>query len=52
MQENDRELAESEPVNTASVHDINRLSDHLFFVARHLNVDGANDVLWVPCGNR
>ncbi len=27
---------------------INRLSDHLFVLARRLNDNGANDVLWVP----
>ena len=46
------ELAESEPVNTAAVRYINRLSDHLFVLARHLNTGGTNDVLWVPGGNR
>jgi cob(I)alamin adenosyltransferase len=46
------ELAESEPVNTAAVRYINRLSDHLFVLARHLNNGGTNDVLWVPGGNR
>ena len=46
------ELSESEPVNTAAVRYINRLSDHLFVLARHLNNGGTNDVLWVPGGNR
>ena len=46
------ELSESEPVNPAAVRYINRLSDHLFVLARHLNDGGANDVLWVPGGNR
>ncbi len=31
---------------------LNRLSDHLFVLARHLNADGARDVLWVPGANR
>jgi cob(I)alamin adenosyltransferase len=46
------ELSESEPVNPAAVRYINRLSDHLFVLARHLNDRGAGDVLWVPGGNR
>jgi cob(I)alamin adenosyltransferase len=46
------ELAEHEPVNEAAVRYINRLSDHLFVLARHLNGDGATDVLWVPGSNR
>ena len=45
-------LAKEEPVNPACVRYINRLSDHLFVLARHLNDDGARDVLWVPGGNR
>ena len=27
---------------------VNRLSDHLFVLARHLNSNGKNDVLWIP----
>ena len=27
---------------------INRLSDHLFVMARRVNDSGADDVLWVP----
>jgi len=46
------ELSENEPVNTAAVRYINRLSDHLFVLARHLNDGGTRDVLWVPGGNR
>jgi cob(I)alamin adenosyltransferase len=46
------QLAESEPVNTAAIRYINRLSDHLFVLARHLNDKGDRDVLWVPGGNR
>lgn len=41
-------LAETEPVNPVAVRYINRLSDHLFVLARHLNDDGDADVLWVP----
>jgi cob(I)alamin adenosyltransferase len=46
------ELSESEPVNPAAMRYVNRLSDHLFVLARHLNDNGTNDVLWVPGGNR
>jgi cob(I)alamin adenosyltransferase len=46
------ELAQHELVNEAAVRYINRLSDHFFVLARHLNDDGATDVLWVPGGNR
>jgi cob(I)alamin adenosyltransferase len=31
---------------------INRLSDHLFVMARAANADGAGDVLWVPGASR
>ena len=30
----------------------NRLSDHLFVLARWLNAKGAGDVLWMPGANR
>ena len=45
-------LAESEPVNPAAIRYINRLSDHLFVLARFLNDKGAKDVLWKPGANR
>jgi cob(I)alamin adenosyltransferase len=45
-------LAGSEPVNEAAIRYINRLSDHFFVLARHLNDHGATDVLWVPGGER
>ena len=45
-------LSESEPVNPLAIKFINRLSDHLFVLARHLNDNGANDVLWRPGANR
>ena len=45
-------LAEQEPVNPLAVIYANRLSDHLFVLARHLNDDGATDTLWVPGANR
>ncbi|MFN3076291.1 MAG: cob(I)yrinic acid a,c-diamide adenosyltransferase [Alphaproteobacteria bacterium] len=48
------ELAEVEPdaVNPLAIKYINRLSDHLFVLARHVNGGGKTDVLWVPGGNR
>ena len=44
-------LAAEEPVTPALVRYLNRLSDHLFVLARALNGNGADDVLWVPGGN-
>lgn len=46
------ELAESETVNAAALRYANRLSDHLFVLARWLNDKGRDDVLWVPGANR
>jgi cob(I)alamin adenosyltransferase len=45
-------LAVAEPVNAEAVKYLNRLSDHLFVLARHANADGAGDVLWLPGKNR
>jgi cob(I)alamin adenosyltransferase len=45
-------LAARETINGAAIRYINRLSDHLFVLSRHLNDDGAKDVLWVPGKNR
>ncbi len=45
-------LAASAPVNPLAVMYINRLSDHLFVLSRHVNDDGADDVLWRPGANR
>jgi len=45
-------LAAEEPVNSAALHYANRLSDHLFVMARHANKDGMGDVLWIPGKNR
>lgn len=44
--------AKAEPINPVAIKYLNRLSDHLFVLARHLNDNGANDVLWVPGANR
>jgi len=46
------ELAARETVSPEALKYLNRLSDHLFVLARHLNDDGAADVLWVPGANR
>jgi cob(I)alamin adenosyltransferase len=46
------ELAGAQPVNRCALHYLNRLSDHLFVLARYLNDAGAADVLWVPGANR
>jgi cob(I)alamin adenosyltransferase len=45
-------LATSQPVSPEAIKYINRLSDHLFVLARKLNDNGASDVLWVPGGSR
>ena len=45
-------LAEREAVNTEAIKYVNRLSDHLFVLARRLNDNGADDVLWQPGANR
>ena len=45
-------LAESETVNPAAIHYINRLSDLLFVLARQTNGNGAKDILWRPGANR
>jgi cob(I)alamin adenosyltransferase len=46
------QLAARQPVNPEAIRYINRLSDHLFVLARRLNGNGAADVLWVPGGAR
>jgi cob(I)alamin adenosyltransferase len=46
------ELASREAVNPLAIQYANRLSDHLFVLARHANDDGRRDVLWIPGGNR
>ena len=45
-------LAADTPVNPAALAYINRLSDYLFVLARAVNANGADDVLWVPGQNR
>ncbi|MBJ26100.1 MAG: ATP:cob(I)alamin adenosyltransferase [Alphaproteobacteria bacterium] len=46
------ELSINEEVNPFVITYLNRLSDHLFVLARHLNNDGKKDVLWKPGANR
>jgi cob(I)alamin adenosyltransferase len=47
------QLARLEPgVSPDALKYLNRLSDHLFVLARHVNDDGAADVLWKPGANR
>ena len=45
-------LAAEEMINEAARRYINRLSDHLFVMARTANNAGMGDVLWVPGGTR
>jgi cob(I)alamin adenosyltransferase len=44
-------LAADGAVTPALIRYLNRLSDHLFVLARALNDNGAGDILWVPGGN-
>ena len=46
------ELTLRENINPQALSYINRLSDHLFQLARLLNEGGKNDVLWTPGANR
>jgi len=45
-------LAAEAKVNPEAVRYLNRLSDHLFVLARHVNDRGRRDVLWVMGANR
>jgi cob(I)alamin adenosyltransferase len=45
-------LAGREEINPSALRYLNRLSDHLFQLARHANDDGKTDVLWQPGINR
>ena len=44
--------ARDDTINPAAIRYANRLSDHLFVLARVLNDGGKGDVLWVPGANR
>jgi len=45
-------LALRSPVNPVALQYVNRLSDHLFVLARYANDRGHADVLWRPGANR
>jgi cob(I)alamin adenosyltransferase len=45
-------LAAAEEVNPEAIRYLNRLSDHLFVLARRCNANGAADVTWVPGATR
>lgn len=46
------ELSSMEAVNEVVLQYLNRLSDHLFVLARYSNAKGKCDVLWVPGANQ
>jgi cob(I)alamin adenosyltransferase len=46
------QLADKEKINPVAIKYINRLSDHLFVLARVLNGNGKRDVLWQPGATR
>ena len=46
------ELSAAETINPDALRYANRLSDHLFVMARTANNSGVGDVLWVPGKNR
>jgi cob(I)alamin adenosyltransferase len=46
------ELSAEEQINPEALRYANRLSDHLFVLARTANNEGMGDVLWVPGENR
>ena len=48
----DRAVVAVEDVNPVVLQFLNRLSDHAFVLARVLNANGAEDVLWTPGANR
>jgi len=46
------ELANKESISPCAIQYVNRLSDLLFVLTRHLNDNGKEDVLWRPGANR
>jgi cob(I)alamin adenosyltransferase len=46
------EASETMPLNPLALHYINRLSDHLFVLARAINASAGGDVLWQPGATR
>ncbi|MCB9834155.1 MAG: cob(I)yrinic acid a,c-diamide adenosyltransferase [Planctomycetes bacterium] len=45
-----RRLADSTAINEEALRYLNRLSDHLFVMARHANREGGQEILWKPGG--
>jgi len=45
------QLSENEVVNENLMTYLNRLSDHLFVLARYMNEQGKKDALWKPGAN-
>jgi cob(I)alamin adenosyltransferase len=45
-------LHEAEPVNPQALAFLNRLSDHLFVLARHVAQSSGGDILWQPGATR
>jgi cob(I)alamin adenosyltransferase len=45
-------LHETEPVNPPALAYLNRLSDHLFVLARHVAQSSGGDILWQPGATR
>jgi cob(I)alamin adenosyltransferase len=45
-------LAETESLNPEAIKYLNRLSDHLFVLARYVNGKGSEDILWQPGATR
>lgn len=45
-------LSAVEPVNPLAIAYVNRLSDYMFVLGRHVNQSGGGDVLWVPGASR
>jgi cob(I)alamin adenosyltransferase len=45
-------VEDNEKLNPLAQAYLNRLSDHLFVLARRLNANGAADILWTPGQNR
>ena len=39
-------------INPTAIRYLNRLSDHLFVLGRHLNENGRADILWQPGATR
>ncbi len=46
------QMAEDDPLNPEALRYVNRLSDLLFVLSRHVNSQGRDDILWVPGANR